>query len=199
LKLFFLFFLPLFLYAGNNYSLRISSGKATLSDFSEIIVANWKGHVKNLTVVSLDGGYKLKEHSDKFPVDIYAKMGLSYYDEDSMRDNNIAFRTYVKAYKNFDFFHNRIRFGFGEGISYTKNILYTEYYEAKQEKDNNSKFLNYLDVSLDIDIGKLFIYKPLYNTYIGWNLEHRSGIFGLINNVRRGGSNYNTLSIEKTF
>lgn len=191
--------MPLFLYSADNYTLRLSRGKATLSDFSEIIVANWKGHVKDLSVVSLDGGYKLYEQNSATPVDVYLKTGISYYNEDKTRDNNIALRTYIKLYRNFDFLHNRVRFGFGEGLSYTKNILYTEYYEATQESDNNSKLLNYLDVSLDIDVGKLFLYKPLYGTYIGWNLEHRSGIFGLINNVRRGGSNYNTFSIEKTF
>jgi len=197
----FILFIFLFtsLFAGGNYSMRLAVGKATKSDFSEIIVGNWKGHPNNLKVFDVDGGYRLVKNYHNLPIDIYAKGGLAYYNEDSMRDDNFGGNLYIKAYYKFDFLKNRVRFGFGEGVSYTKNVLYTEYIEAKQEKDNNSKFLNYLDVSLDFDLGKLLSYQPLYDTYIGWTLKHRSGIFGLINNVRRGGSNYNTFSIEKTF
>jgi outer membrane protein len=54
-------------------------------------------------------------------------------------------------------------------------------------------------LSVDFDIGKLISYKPLHGTYIGWALKHRSGIFGLINNVRKGGSNYNTIFLERNF
>ena len=183
----------------SDYSFRVGVGKVTLSDFSEIIVLNWKGHPQNLRVINLDAGVKLYEDFHEMPVDIYLKTGISYYDEDSMRDNTLSFSTYMKAYWKFDIFHKRVRFGFGEGVSYTPNILYTEYLEASKEGDNNSKFLNYLDVSLDFDIGELLSLKALKGTYMGWTLKHRSGIFGLINNVRRGGSNYNTFSIEKTF
>jgi outer membrane protein len=59
--------------------------------------------------------------------------------------------------------------------------------------------LNYIDLSLDLDLGRLVRYQPLYNTSLGWALKHRSGIFGLINNVKKGGSNYNTLYIETKF
>ena len=50
-----------------------------------------------------------------------------------------------------------------------------------------------------MNIGKVFDYKPLKNTYLGYAIKHRSGIFGLINNVSHGGSNYNTLYIESNF
>ena len=187
------------LYGANDYSLRIATGKATISDFSEIIVLNWKGHPKNLQVFDLDAGVKLYEDFKDFPIDIYFKTALSYYDEDSTRDNSIGLSTYIKAYWSIVALKRAVRFGFGEGVSYTSKILYTEYYEALQEQDTNSKFLNYLDVSLDCDIGKLFSWQSLEGTYVGWTLKHRSGIFGLINNVRRGGSNYNMFSIERTF
>jgi len=36
-------------------------------------------------------------------------------------------------------------------------------------------------------------------TYVGWAIKHRSGVFGLINNVKEGGANYNTIYIEKNF
>jgi hypothetical protein len=135
-------------------------------------------------------------------MDIYVKGGFSYFDESKApinRDDVYEATLYVKAYWNFDFLENRVRLGFGEGASYTSNILYVEYKEATEKNDNNSYFLNYLDISLDFDFGKLVKYKPLHGTYIGWALKHRSGIYGLINNVEKGGSNYNTIYLEKTF
>ena len=105
---------------------------------------------------------------------------------------------YIKFYYNIDFWQNRVRFGLGEGLSYTSDMLWIEKDEAIREDDDYSKFLNYLDISLDFDLGRLIRYKPLENTYIGWTIKHRSGVFGLFNGVY-GGSNYNTISIEKNF
>lgn len=200
MKIFFLLLFTLIcLKADNEYSLRIAYGKATMSDFSEIMVGNWQGHPKDLYVASFDGGYLLKKEYDGMPLDIYAKAGYSHYDEDGMRPNRHEINAYIKLYWSFESLDRAVRFGFGEGFSYTSAILYTEWLEATQEKDTNSKFLNYLDVSLDMNLGKITAHKALEGVYVGWALKHRSGIFGLINNVRRGGSNYNTFYVEITF
>jgi outer membrane protein len=185
--------------AQDKYSLRVAHGKATISDFSEIIVANWKGHPNDLRVYAVDGGYLLVSNYRNLPLDIYLKGGLSYFDEDGIRNNVYEANTYIKAYWKFDVLGKKMRFGIGEGFSYTSAILYTEFIEARDEHDFNSAFLNYLDVSLDVNVGSLLSYETLNNTNIGWALKHRSGIFGLINNVRRGGGNYNTFYIEATF
>jgi outer membrane protein len=179
----------------------VAYGKASSSDFGEIISGNVEPHDKDLKVTGIDGGYLLKENLFDVPLDLYLKGGLSYFDDSSVdgKDNPIEATLYIKVYWNLDFLNNRVRIGFGEGASYTSSILYTEYQEAEEKNDNNSNYLNYIDVSIDFDIGKLTTYKPLYGTYIGWALKHRSGIFGLINNVRKGGSNYNTIFLERNF
>ncbi len=200
MKLLILFLLFLNLVADEkNYSVRLAYGKATISDFSEIIIGNIKKHPNDLYVTALEGGYRVAEDYKDFPIDVYIKSGLSYFNENGYSDNVIEGVVYIKAYYKFDFLANRIRIGAGEGVSYTDHLLYTEILEATQEHDHNSKFLNYLDISVDFDFGRLTAYKPLYDTYIGFTLKHRSGIFGLINNVKRGGSNYPTVSIEKNF
>jgi len=202
LKILVLLFFCLSLLFGNDfYSLRVAHGKATKSDFGQIILGDIESHEKYLSVIGLDGGYLLKKDFLDIPLDIYAKGGLSYFNDSAVRDRDNVFEAtlYIKAYYNFDFLDNRVRVGFGEGGSYTTSILYTEYQEAKEENDNNSNYLNYIDLSVDFDIGKLISYKPLHGTYIGWALKHRSGIFGLINNVRKGGSNYNTIFLERNF
>jgi len=211
LRVFFILFFSLSLFAQNSYSFRVAYGKATASDFGEVISLQHEASPVDSKVLAIDGGYLLKEGVFDWPMDIYIKAGFSKFSEGSItQTNEYGYFVYedkdvyegvihIKAYYNFDFWQNRIRLGFGEGISYTSSILNTEKYEADSENDNNSKFLNYIDFSVDFDFGRLIGYKPLSDTYIGWVIKHRSGIYGLVNNVRRGGSNYNTIYIEKKF
>ena len=198
MKYILLLLLTVNLIAQDDYSLRVAYGNASENDLGEIISGQLGSHSEDLSVLALDGGYLLKEGAFEWPMDIYAKAGLSYFDEGKYSDV-YEMTLYVKAYWNFDFAGNRIRAGLGEGISYTSDTLRTEYLEADGDGDNNSNFLNYMDISVDVDFGKLIRYEPLHNTYLGYALKHRSGIFGLINNVTKGGSNYNTIYIEKNF
>ena len=196
-----LLLLTLNLIAQDDYSLRLAHGKATSSTLGDVIIGDIQGHDYDLTVLAIDGGYLLKENALDWPMDIYVKGGLSYFDDSDYAKASSAdiyeATIYLKAYWNFDFLDNRVRLGAGEGISYTSDILSVEYLEDPTESKSN--FLNYIDLSVDFDFGRLISYKPMHNTYIGFALKHRSGIFGLINNVTSGGSNYTTVYVEKNF
>ncbi len=201
LKFFLVFLISIALYASeveNKYSLRVAHGFASENDLGQILLGDFGTHPRNLSVYSLDGGYLLKKNIANHPLDIYVKGGISYFNEDEF-DNMFEGTLYLKAYWNFDFWNNRVRVGAAEGISYTpSHVPESEVVEATAEGDNTSKFLNYLDISLDFDLGRLVKYKPMYETYMGYALKHRSGVFGLYNGVH-GGSNYNMLYIEKNF
>ena len=208
MRIFVLLFFCLSLFAQEKYSLRVAYGKATASDLGEVVLLNWESSPVESRVLAVDGGYLLKENAFKSPLDFYLKGGLSRFSEKgAIQDGGFVYKAkdvyeatfYIKAYWNFDFLQNRVRVGFGEGASYTSSVLNTEKYEADGKNDNNSKFLNYLDITVDFDVGRMVGYKPMHDTYIGWAIKHRSGIYGLINNVRRGGSNYNTIYLEKKF
>ncbi len=185
--------------AEDKYSFRVGYGVAVENSLANVVVGSWDTYEDDLSAVSIDIGYLLYKDIFDLPIDIYAKVGLSYYDEDSVHSNIYEGTIYIKAYYNLDLLDNRVRFGLGEGISRTSNVLYAELLDTKEKNDNTSKFLNYLDISIDFDLGKLVNYKPLYGTYFGYAVKHRSGIFGLINNVKDGGSNYNTIYIESNF
>ena len=201
------------IYAQDEYSFRFAYGQASTKDLGEILMLTPDIHPDNLSVYSFDGGYLLNKDTFDLPLDFYAKGGLSYFKEADLhisgtgptaviysgdRSDSIEGTIYIKAYYNFDFWKNRLRVGFGEGLSYTSSVLWSEEKEATQENENYSKFLNYLDISLDIDLGKLIGNKSLEKTYLGWTIKHRSGVFGLFNGVD-GGSNYNTISLETNF
>ncbi len=190
--------LGLNLIAADDYSMRLAYGKASSNNLGTIILGDFGSYPQDLSVFSIDGAYSLKEYEN---FDIYVKGGVSKFNESAAASPNVYEAVlYVKAYWNIDFLDNRIRLGLGEGGSYTNKILYVEKAEAATiENGKTSYFLNYLDVSADFDLGRLIRYKAMNDTYIGWALKHRSGIFGLINGVTKGGSNYNTIYIEKNF
>lgn len=194
--------LTLNLIAEDDYSVRLAYGNATSSTLGSILIGSVESAEYDFTVGGVDGAYLLKKSALEWPMDLYVKAGLSRFDDSAYvlaSSKRIYEATlYLKLYWNFDFLDNRVRFGFGEGASYTSDILSIEQLEG-EPGDAKSYFLNYLDVSADFDFGRLVHYKPLYGTYVGWALKHRSGIFGLINSVTKGGSNYNTLYLEKNF
>ncbi len=199
MKIILFLLLAINIFAQEMYSARLLYGSATEKALGDVLIGDLGSHPENLSVIAVDGGYLLKNSLFNAPIDIYVKAGVSRFYEGDY-DAVYEVLAYIKAFYNIDFLNNRIRVGLGEGGSYTSDILRTEWLEAQTQTDGkNSYFLNYLDITADFDFGKLIEYKPLYGTYIGVALKHRSGIFGLINGVTKGGSNYNSIYIEKNF
>jgi len=185
--------------AASLYSVRVASAVATNYDFGQIITGNIGKFHEYSNVYAGDFGYLLKASSDTLPFDFYLKSGLAYFEQNPSSDPIYELTLYIKAYYNIDFWNNRVRIGFGEGGSYTSGILEVEREDAEFYNDNNSHYLNYLDVSLDFDVAKLIQAQSLKELYFGVLIKHRSGIFGLVNNVRHGGSNHVGFYIEKNF
>lgn len=199
MKIILVLLLALNLVAQNDFSARLLSGSATESALGDVLIGNLGSHPEDLTVIAVDGGYLLKHNAFDSPLDVYARAGLSKYNEGNF-DDVYEVQAYVKLFYNFDFLDNRVRAGFGEGFSYTSDIIRAESLEAATTTDGKtSNFLNYLEISVDFDFGKLVHYKSLEELYLGIALKHRSGVFGLINGVTKGGSNYNSIYIEKNF
>lgn len=197
MKILFLLFLFINSIAQDNYSFRVAYGKVTASDLGEVLIGDWQKHPNDLRVLALDGGYLLSKNSFNLPIDIYAKVGFAYFDEDSIHNDIYEGTLYLKGY--YHFLYESLRLGVAEGLSLTSNKLLCESMEAKLKNDHSSKFLNYLDISLDFNLGAIFNQKYFKGTYLGYAIKHRSGVFGLIHNVSHGGSNYNTLYIESNF
>ena len=199
MKILFLLLFALNLIAAECYSVRVASAVATDYDFGQIVVGSIGKFQPYSTVYALDGGYLLKSSTDSLPFDFYIKSGVAYFEQKSSLHPIYEMTLYIKAYYNIDFLDNRVRVGFGEGVSYTSAILEVEREDAILHGDNNSHFLNYLDVSLDFDFAKLIHANSFKEYYVGVLIKHRSGIFGLVNNVRHGGSNHVGFYIEKNF
>jgi hypothetical protein len=197
--LFILFFATLLSADDDKWSVRVGFGYSDENDLGQIISLQPKPHPADTSVAGIDVGYLISRDTWGVPLDFYLKGGLNRFFEHGYQPDFFEATFYLKAYWNFHPWENTIRLGFGEGVSYADGIPYVEKLEAESEGDNNSRFLNYLDISLDVDIGRLMRYDPLVGTYFGYALKHRSGIYGAINSVRRGGSNYDLFYIEHNF
>jgi outer membrane protein len=186
----------------NDYSVRILYGQETDSDLGDILFLNNPTEKKyDFFVKSIDFGYKYKKDILDLPLDMYFNSGFSIFNEGKFQDDTYEVTIYMKFY--YKFFNNSLRVGVAEGLSYTTSLLTCELLESIEDGTLNnpnktSKFLNYLDISLDFNVGKLVHNKKLDNLYLGYTIKHRSGIFGLIKGVH-GGSNYNSLSLELLF
>jgi len=191
------------------YSLRLGFGYSDSNDLGEILLGDWNRYSGDTSALNLDGGYRVGHNVFGWPIDFYAKGGISYFNENSIYNthtqeyskNFLEINTYIKVYLKLDFWKNRIRIGVGEGVSLAQEIPVVEVVDATNSDgtvDPTAKFLNYLDISADFDVGRLIRVNALRDTYLGYTLKHRSGVFGLFNGVH-GGSNYNMLTLEKNF
>jgi outer membrane protein len=109
---------------------------------------------------------------------------------------------YMKAfYYGFPWSHRvNTRFGFGYGVSWANRVPYTEVVSQANRDRPTSKLLNYLDPTIDVNVGDIFGADSWKDTYFGLGISHRSGIFAssrLLGSVD-GGSNYIYAYLEKS-
>ena len=192
------------MYAGdieeNKYSACIFGGASSASDFDQLYT--FKGlntSPYGTNVYGVDVGYKLFENIFDWPFDIYAKTGVSYFQENGYQDDFLELTLYFKLIYKLNVFGNQFRLGIAEGGSYAGRVPYVEAEEARRKNDNQSNFLNYMEITLDFDMGKLFRVKSMENYHLGYLIKHRSGFHGTYGGVYDGGSNYNCIYVEKNF
>ncbi len=106
----------------------------------------------------------------------------------------------IKAFYEVDW-PTKWRIGVAEGLSYVNNITYIEQTELDEKGYEPSNLLNYIDLSLDVNLGDLFNVRALDRAWFGYSIHHRSAIFEKASQFGRikGGSNYNTLYVQIEF
>jgi MipA family protein len=145
-------------------------------------------------VSAIEVGRPFVERLNGWPLDFVGYLGLLRHEERGLQDNSWQIDAYMKAfYYGFPWSdHVRTRLGFGLGVSYAQRVPFVEQRDQTLRGRDTSKLLNYLDPSIDVSVGDLFGVRSLRETYFGFGVSHRSGIFGtsqLLGNVN-GGSNY---------
>ncbi|MDP3357594.1 MAG: MipA/OmpV family protein [Polaromonas sp.] len=150
--------------------------------------------VNSTRIAGVQIGKPFIERLNGWPLDIVGYVGLLQHDDRGLAPNGLQFDAFMKAYYYGFPWSDRVntRLGLGAGISLAQRVPYTESSSQAARGRQTSRLLNYLEPSIDVSLGDLIGNRALKNTYLGFGVSHRSGIFGasrLLGNVN-GGSNY---------
>jgi outer membrane protein len=148
----------------------------------------------NTNIAGVEVGRPFIRRLNGWPVDVVGYAGVTHHDEDGHQPDFWQANAYMKLfYYGFPWDkHVRTRIGFGAGVSIAQRVPYVEQRDQARRGRNTSKLLNYLDPSIDVSVGDLINVPSMGETYAGFGVAHRSGIFAtsqLLGNVN-GGSNY---------
>lgn len=180
--------------------IRVAHGWASPSNMNEIFRFNGEKDVLNHQMTSVFYGHLLQKGWLLDPIDVYLTGGLAYHPSSDYQKTGWETTLAVKAYYNFTW-PIRWRIGVAEGMSYISNVTYIEANEMVEKEYENSKLMNALDISLDMNLGDLTTIKELDTAWLGYGLHHRSAIFENASQFGRikGGSNYNTVYLQWHF
>lgn len=84
------------------------------------------------------------------------------------------------------------------GFDLFTRYRFFDYPEELDDVHNPSRLLNYLGLSIDLNLGDVFCSRAIEAFWLGYGIHHRSGIGGTsptFGNIS-GGSNYNTLYLQ---
>lgn len=179
--------------------LRVAHGWGTLSNLNDIMTGNTEKDIYNNQFTSFFYGYPLADEFFSLPVEIYLTPGLVYHHSSDVQNSTKEYVLAVKAYYTFPL-PWKVRFGIAEGISYINRVTYIEETDLNEKGYKPSKMLNFLDLSLDLNLGDIFGEK-LDQWWLGYSIHHRSAAFessSRFGNIK-GGSNYNSAYIQWHF
>jgi len=189
---------------GNKYIIRPLYGIATQSDLGDLLgFKDLKEDPNHGQIAGIQVERYVYKRPYDFPVNItlqssfithfnsYSGEETDYYTNNNSYEINFGIKIYWTEFP-WDRYV-RTRLGVSEGLSYTSNITNLE--RHNQYHQNNSNYLNYIDITLSFNAKDITGMDNLEDTYIGMGISHRSGIFGTINGVD-GGSNNVTFFFE---
>jgi outer membrane protein len=150
--------------------------------------------VNSTRIAGVQIGKPFIERLNGWPLDIVGYVGVLQHDDRGLAPNGLQLDAFMKAYYYGFPWSERVntRLGLGVGISLAQRVPYTESSSQAARGRQTSRLLNYLEPSIDVSLGDLIGSRALKNTYLGFGVSHRSGIFGasrLLGNAN-GGSNY---------
>lgn len=170
---------------------RFGIAEATPSNISEVIRFHTRKDQYENTLTSFSYGHALSDTLFTLPIQMYLQPMYTRHQKSEVQDTSDEFGLVVKAYLpiKWPFLW---RLGFGEGISYVNSVTYIEQIEMDGKGYRESKMMNFLDITVDVNLGSIFRTKTLESSWIGAMIHHRSSIFESSSMFGRikGGSNY---------
>ena len=180
--------------------IRISHGYATHSDIDQILGGSIPKEPYGNTLTSIFYGYPLTDELFSIPFHIYITPGFVWHHKSEVQDNLREYVLAIKAYYVIPL-PIRLRIGMAEGISYVSEVTYIEKTDVNGDGFEESRVLNYLDFSFDVNVGDFIFVESFEKAWFGVNVHHRSGIFEYSSQYGRisGGSNYPSIHLQIDF
>ncbi|WP_299792811.1 MipA/OmpV family protein [uncultured Shewanella sp.] len=180
--------------------IRIAHGWATPSNLNAILSWQTRTDPYNNQLTSVFYGTRLTETLFTLPIELYFTPGAVWHHDSEVQGNLAEGVVAIKAFYTFEI-GPRWRLGVAEGLSYVSSVTHIEGTEMEEKGYKPSKLLNFLDFSLDVNMGDLFGNNALNKMWLGYSIHHRSGIYEKSSAFGRigGGSNYQTVYIQWHF
>ncbi len=177
--------------------IRVAYGWATPSSMGDIFRGDTVKDDYGNKLTSLFYGIPVADELFGLPISTYFTPGLVYHHKSSVQDNFTEYVAALKLYYTIPW-PIRWRLGAAEGLSYSTQINYVEGTEMERKGYEPSKLMNFIDLTLDLNIGDLIRVDALKELWLGYSLHHRSSIFQKSSAFGRikGGSNYNTVYLQ---
>ena len=184
----------------NHGYLRLAHGWATPSNIGDILAGDTVKDEYNNQLTSIFYGLPLTDELFSLPIDIYLTPGFIWHWNSEVQDSEQEYVLAIKAYYTLNW-PVRWRVGLAEGLSYASDVTYIEASEMERKGYRPSELMNYIDFTVDINVGDIFNVTALNETWLGYSIHHRSAIFESASQFGRikGGSNYNTVYIQFDF
>jgi outer membrane protein len=131
------------------------------------------------------------------PIDVYIGSGLALHWSSEVQDSTFELVAKIHFYYTFTW-PVRWRIGVAEGFSWIEEVTYIERENMESKDYRPSQLMNYLDFTLDVNLGDIFRSSALENAWLGFSIHHRSSIFESASQFGRikGGSNYPSIYIQ---
>ncbi|RJG47540.1 MipA/OmpV family protein [Motilimonas pumila] len=180
--------------------MRLAHGIATTSSVTDLIRLDNDTDPYRNSMTSVFYGHPLSEGVFGLPLDFYVTPGYVQHHSSNVQKAFGEYVVAIKAYYTLDL-PVKTRLGFAEGISYSTKVSHIEQANMTEKGLKPSKLMNYLDFSIDVNVGDMVNKPALNNLWLGYSLHHRSGIFSSTSTFGRikGGSDYNSLYLQWHF
>lgn len=176
--------------------IRLAQGRVSTSSLADILSLKGVDDPDDNRMTSLFYGHPLSDRLLGTPIQVFFTGGVGYH-WPVMKQSIWEFILGLKIYYSIPL-PVRLRVGVGDGWSWVSDIPFVENYELREKGYEPNRLMNYLDFSLDLNLGDIFGGDTLDRMWFGYAIHHRSAVFGSAEQFgySKGGSNVQTLTLQ---
>ena len=171
--------------------IRLSVAQATPSNLNEIFTLHTRKDAYENRLMGLAYGLAVSDTLFGADIQMFLQPMFIQHLSSEVQKSSQEYTLSVKGYYDFRW-PILWRIGAAEGLSFVDTVTYVEQKEMNEKMYRESSMMNFLEFSLDFNLGSIFSSKGMESSWIGALIHHRSSIFESSSMFGRikGGSNY---------